>query len=302
MKTWLRQHRLALVSAASKLGAQKSAAAASILAIGVAISLPLGGYVLLEPLSGLVGRIALEPQLTLYMKPEAQRAETDATRRRLKGDDRIASVRLIPKEAALKELANVEGLGDIVGVLESNPLPDAFVLRPRDVRPEALDKLAAELRSLPSVARVQSDSLWARRLAALGAIGRLTLLFLSTLLAFGLVAVTFNTIRLQILTLREEIEVSKLLGATDSFIRRPYYYLGTLQGTLGGCVALAVVWFGIHLLNREVQALADSYGSAFRVPYPPAWDALAVVVYSGLLGWLGAHLSVSRHLREIEPR
>ena len=132
--------------------------------------------------------------------------------------------------------------------------------------------------------------------------GRLVLMLLATLLAFGLVAITFNTIRLQILTLREEIEVSKLLGATDSFVRRPYYYLGALQGALGGAVALAVVWVGIFLANGEVRALADSYGSAFRVPYPTPGDALSVVLYASLLGWLGAHLSVSRHLREIEPR
>ena len=189
-----------------------------------------------------------------------------------------------------------------MATLENNPLPDAFVIQPRDTGAEALDRLANELRAIPNIARVQADSLWARRLAGLAAIGRITLMFLATLLAFGLVAVTFNTIRLQILTLREEIEVSKLLGATDSFIRRPYYYLGALQGALGGGVALAVVWLGVHLLNREVQELAESYGSAFRVPFPPAWDALSVILYAALLGWLGAHLSVSRHLREIEPR
>ena len=302
MKTWFRQHWLALHAAARKLRAQRSAAAASILAIGIAISLPLGGHVLLEPLRGLAGRIAVEPQLTAYLRLEAQRSETDATARLLRQNAQIASVRLVTREAALKELASVDGLGDILATLDGNPLPDALIVQPRDVSVEALERLAQELRAVPSIVRVQADSLWARRLAAFGAIGRLGLLFLSTLLAFGLIAVTFNTIRLQILTLRDEIEVSKLLGATDSYIRRPYYYLGALQGALGGSVALAVVWLGIRLLNGEIQILADSYGSAFRIPYPAAPDSLSVVLYAGLLGWLGAHLSVNRHLREIEPR
>ncbi len=301
MKTWLRQHRLALGSAARKLSAQKSTALASILAIGIAISLPLGGYALLEPLRGLVGRIAVEPQLTAYIRLEARRSETEATARLLRQNAQIASVRLVSREAALRELASVDGLDDILATLDSNPLPDALILQPRDTSAEALERLAKELRALPSIARVQADSLWARRLAAFGAIGRLGLLFLSTLLAFGLIAVTFNTIRLQILTLRDEIEVSKLLGATDSYIRRPYYYLGVIQGALGGGVALAVVWLGIHLLNAEIRLLADSYGSTFRIPYPPAPDVLSVVLCAGLLGWLGAHLSVDRHLREIEP-
>lgn len=301
MKTWLRQHRLAFASATGKLTAQKSATVASILAIGIAFSLPLAGYVLIEPLRGALGRVAFEPQLTLYMQAEAQRSDTLAVGKALRNDKRIGGVRLITREAALKEMSDVQGLGDIVAALGANPLPDAFVVQPKIADQAALAELTSELRSLPKVSMVQADSVWAARLAALAAIGRMVLMFLATLLAFGLVAVTFNTIRLQILTLREEIEVSKLLGATDSFIRRPYYYLGALQGALGGAVALAVVWFGIYLANVEVRALADSYGSAFRVSYPSAGDTLSVVLYAGLLGWLGAHLSVARHLREIEP-
>ena len=148
---------------------------------------------------------------------------------------------------------------------------------------------------------MQADAAWARRLTALAAIGRLAIWLLSALLGIGLVAVTFNTIRLQILTQREEIEVSKLIGATDAFIRRPFYYLGLLQGLAGGLVALAIVLAGLALLNHEVQALADSYGSTFRFGFLAPGDAVAVVLFAGLLGWLGAQLSVSRHLREIEP-
>jgi cell division transport system permease protein len=115
------------------------------------------------------------------------------------------------------------------------------------------------------------------------------------------VAVTFNTIRLQILTQRAEIEVSKLIGATDAFIRRPFYYTGFLQGVAGGLVALALVSGALALLNREVALLADAYGSAFRLGWLAAGDAAGVVVFAGLLGLLGAQLAVARQLREIEP-
>jgi cell division transport system permease protein len=142
----------------------------------------------------------------------------------------------------------------------------------------------------------------ARRLTALARIGRLGLGLLAALLGAGLVAVTFNTIRLQILTLRDEIEVSKLIGATDGFIRRPFYYLGLLQGIAGGAIALGIVAGILALLNREVRLLAESYGSSFRFAFLSGGDASAVLLLAGVLGWIGAHLSVSRHLRQIEPR
>jgi cell division transport system permease protein len=149
---------------------------------------------------------------------------------------------------------------------------------------------------------VQADAAWARRLAALAALGRIALWLLAALLGAALVAVTFNTIRLQILTQRDEIEVSKLIGASDAFIRRPFYYLGLLQGLAGGVIALIIVALALALLNRELRALAESYGSSFRFEFMPAAEAAAVCVLAGLLGWLGAHFSVSRHLRDIEPR
>jgi cell division transport system permease protein len=152
------------------------------------------------------------------------------------------------------------------------------------------------------VAHVQLDSEWARKLDAALKLGRTAIAILGLLLSSALVAVTFNTIRLQILTQRDEIEVSKLIGATDAFIRRPFYYLGLLQGLAGGVVALVLVAAGLGLLNREVRVLADSYGSGFRLGFLSFADALAVMALAALLGWLGAQLSVSRHLREIEPR
>jgi cell division transport system permease protein len=182
----------------------------------------------------------------------------------------------------------------VIGALGRNPLPDAFVVTSKE-------DIAAELAKLPGVTHVQADAVWARRLAAAAAIAQLGVGVLAALLGAALVAVTFNTIRLQILTQRDEIEVSKLLGATDAFIRRPFHYLGLLQGMAGGALALLIVSVALWLLNREVQVLAESYGSSFRLAFLPAGEATAVVLAAGLLGWLGAQLSVSRHLRAIEP-
>jgi cell division transport system permease protein len=294
MRAWLRQHRQALRLALRRFA---GGGALSALVIGIALALPAGGYALLESLSGLATRASFDPQISVFLKNDLKRVEAQALERPLRADRRIAKLRFIPREEALRELNTVQGLSEVTAALGQNPLPDTYVVTARD---GSLDALVTDLAKLPGVAHVQADSAWARRLAALAAVGRLGLWLLAFLLALGLVAVTFNTIRLQILTQREEIEVSKLIGATESFIRRPFYYLGALQGVAGGVIAIAIVWTALALLNREVRVLAESFGSAFRLSYLPAEDALAIMALAGLLGWLGAHLSVSKHLREID--
>ena len=301
MSAWLRHHRQALAAAFAKLGRQRSAAFLNAFVIGIALALPAGGYALLSSLRGAVAGAVIEPQVSVFLAPEARRADAEALGTRLKADARLASVRFVPREQALKELQATEGLGDLVAALGRNPLPDGYVLRPKSDDPAALDAVVRDLRALPGVAHVQVDSAWARRLSAIAGIARLGVGLLTLLLSLGMVAITFNTIRLQILTQRDEIEISKLIGATDAFIRRPFYYLGALQGFAGGLVALGVVWASLAALNVGVADLATSYGSGFRLAYLAPGDALATVAFSSLLGWFGAYLSVSRHLLEIEP-
>ena len=292
MSTWLRQHRLALAQALRRVGVLNT------LVIGVALSLPAGGYALLNSLRDVAAGVALDTHLSVFLHPGARRAEAEALGKTLRADRRVVQLRFIAREDALKELSGVQGLPEVIAALGRNPLPDAFVVT---ARADALAALSRDLAQLPGVAHVQADAAWARRLVALAGVGRLAIALLTALLALGLVAVTFNTIRLQILTQRAEIEVSKLIGATDAFIRRPFYYLGLVQGAAGGAVALAIVWAGFALLNREVRALAQTYGSSFDLAVFGPADAAAVMLFAGLLGGLGAQLSVARHLREIEP-
>jgi cell division transport system permease protein len=306
VSAWLRHHRQALVAALGKLAAQKSAAALNALVIGIALSLPAGGYALLASARALVGGpqagASLDPRLSVFLRTEAKRPEIEALARRLKEDSRVREARFISREEALKDLQATEGLAEVIAALNRNPLPDAYVVRPRAGAAGELEALAAELRAQPGVAHVQADAAWARRLAALAGTARLAIALLGAVLAFGLVAITFNTIRLQIVTQRAEIEIAKLIGATDAFIRRPFFYLGALQGLAGGLLALALVWGGLAALNTEVAKLAASYGSGFRLGTLGGADALALLLFSAGLGWLGAYLSVSRYLLEIQPR
>lgn len=299
MRAWLRQHRQAFAVALRKIAAQRSAALLNAFVIGVALALPAGGYALLANLDAVTQRVAYAPQLSVYLRHEAPRGAAVALGARLKADPRVLEARFVPREAALKQLRRTETLAELAAALGQNPLPDAFVVRVDETGPAALEALARELRALAAVAYVQVDSDWARRFGALATVARIAIALLAVLLAVGLIAVTFNTIRLQILTQRVEIEVSRLIGATDAFIRRPLYYLGLLQGLAGGGVALAIVWVGLAALNVGVGELSESYGSNFRLSFLDAGDGLAVGAFSALLGWLGGYLSVSKYLRDI---
>src|SRR5689334_948008 len=162
---------------------------------------------------------APEPQITVFMDVAASRAEVRDTEARLRNNVAVKSVRYISREQALAEANRASGLGSIAETLGHNPLPDAFVVDARDASPAGLARLRDELSRSPKVAFVQLDAEWAQRLAAVIRLARVALLVVGVLLAFALVAVTFNTIRLQILTQREEIEVASLSGATARYIR-----------------------------------------------------------------------------------
>ena len=302
MNAWISQHAQAFRGALRKLATQRASSFLNVLVIGIALALPAGGYALLANLQAVAARFALEPQLSVFLDSELKPAERETLEKSLRGDPRAGAVRFVSKNAALAELSKTEGIAEVVAALNQNPLPDALVIKLREGQPEHLDTYANELRKRPGVTHVQADSGWARRLAALIEIGRLAIGVLGLLLSAGMVAITFNTIRLQVLTQREEIDVARLLGATDAFIRRPFFYLGALQGVAGGGVGLGILAGSLFLMNRGVRTLSETYGSGFQLSFLAPGDALAVAALAGLLGWLGAYLSVSIYLREIEPR
>ena len=299
MTGWLTQHAAALRDSLRRLTASPLATLLNVLVIGVALSLPLGLYLALSQLQGLSRQLSGDPQVSIFLALDASSAETAEVQRRLRAHPRVAQVRFIPRAEALDDLKRNAGLSDILDNLQRNPLPDAFVATVADNRPEWLESLREEAAGWAKVAHVQLDSEWARRLHAALRVGRTLTFLLGALLACALVAVTFNTIRLQILTRREEIEVSRLIGATNPFIRRPFLYFGAIQGVAGGVTAWLVVAVAVWILNRDLAGLAALYASTWRLgPLPPA-DAAALLAFSAGLGWLGAWLSVSRHLRTL---
>jgi len=296
------QHFGVLRAVLRRMFASKLAGFLNILVIGIALSLPAGMYLLLQNAQGLVAQFSGTPQVSLFLAMNAKAEEVERLRKQLAQHPAIASAEFVARAQALEQLKQSTGLADLIGGLEKNPLPDAFVIHPKPGDVQALAGLRDELAKLPGVELAQLDSDWAYKLEALLKFGRLAVLILASLLSLALIAVTFNTIRLQILTQRDEIEVSKLIGATDGFIRRPFLYFGAMQGLFGGIMAWLIVTVSLLLLNLPLHELSQLYASQFMLhPLSPG-DSLSLLLFSVYLGWLGAWLSVARHLSQIEPR
>lgn len=274
----------------------------NVMVIGIALSLPMGLYVLLQNAHSLIGKFAEAPQLSAFLAQNTGPEHITQLRDQLQQHPAIASIEFVSRDQALEQLKRNSGLGEVITGLKQNPLPDTFVITPKAGQATTLELLRDELSQWKGMERVQLDSEWARRLEALLAFARTALLLVVALLALALVAITFNTIRLQILTRRDEIEVSKLIGATSAFIRRPFLLFGLLQGLMGGLTAWAIIAVAIHLLNRSLAELARLYDSSFTL-HSLGWaDGFTLLLFSAFLGWLGAWMSVSQHLRRIEPR
>lgn len=302
MRGWLWSQVDALVATLARFARTPVVALLNFGVIGIALAMPVGLYVVLDNLQGLTRTLASDPQLSVFLALDAARADVDGIASRLRRHPGVRESRYVSRDAALKELKANTGLADVVDSLPANPLPDAFVVVPRNAAPDALEGLRDEVSGWPKVTHVQLDAAWARRLEAGLKVARLSVWILATLFAFALVAVTFNTIRLQILTRREEIEVSKLIGATDAFIRRPFLYFGALQGLAGGLAAWGIIWVGIYLLNGGLADLSRLYATRLELLHLGLADSASLLVFSAALGWFGSWLSVSQHLAHIEPR
>lgn len=299
MSAWLIQHRSALVAAFRRLWSTPFNTLLSLLAIGIALTLPGFGYVLLDNLRDLGRNASGAQQISVFMDIGASRREVGEIENRMR---QVANGqwRFVPKEEALKRIQASDGMAEIVASLPRNPLPDAFIVEPQNTEPAALEVLKKELAGWPRVAHVQLDSAWVKRFDAFLKLGKLALSMLATLFAAGLVAVTFNTIRLQVVAQAAEIEVARMIGATDAFIRRPFYYFGALQGAFGGLLAAGLVLLALRLLAGPVGDLAALYGGSFALKAPGLLETGGLAAIGAFLGWLGAQLSVSLSLHKFD--
>lgn len=302
---WLREHGFALRATFRRLRAAPGGFAFNVLVIGLALMLPLAGLTLLENLKPVSRELAVDPEISIYLSTAASRERAQAIAGELRDAAKAAGLAVklefIPREKALDMLKARAGLNDVVVALGSNPLPDAYVVRLAVTGEKAgsvrIEKLADSFRRLSDVETIQLDADWIKRLLALMQLAEIVLWLLAATLAGVVLAVVFNTIRLQVITQHEEIAVARLLGATDAFIARPFYYTGGLLGLGAGVLALCGVLGALALLNAPVSELAQLYGSSFRLAPLTLLSSAMLLAASAGLGVAGAMLSVWKSLR-----
>jgi cell division transport system permease protein len=305
MNIWFRQHRFALGAAFAQVRKAPGSFLFNVLVVAVALALPFAGVTLLDNVRPMSEQLSVDPEISLFMKTDAPREQAQALApqlRQILASSR-AKVSFVPREQALDSLKTRSGLGDVIETLGDNPLPDSYVMKLEGFTSRAdaarVDGIAEQMRALPGVDSVQVDSAWVKRLAALLGVLRLVLLLLAITLGVVVIAVVFNTIRLQVLTQRDEIAVSKLLGATDNFIHRPFYYTGALLGLCAGAVALGAVSLALRPLNAAIAEFARLYASEFQLSALPPLGLAGLLAISAGLGLVGAMLSVQRHLARL---
>jgi cell division transport system permease protein len=296
MIPWLSAHARAARQAAARLLSQPLGATLSALVIGLALALPATGLALFDSVESLAAGIGGAPEVSLFLKDSAAAEDRGRLERGLRADRELASLRFVSRDEARRELAR-NGLADVLDSLPANPLPDAWVLTLRTVAPATFATVSARYAAHPVVEHVQVDTLWVQRLEALVSFGKLAMTLLAGLLGTALVIITFNTIRLQIMTRQEEINVSRLLGATVPFIRRPFYWFGGLQGLAGGLFAWGIASGLLALMAPTVQRIAETYGTVFSLTALDPPETAALLVFATLLGLAGTALALRRHLQ-----
>jgi len=303
IQAYFARHAQTLVGSLGRIAKQPFAALMTMGVIAVALALPLFLNLVLQNVSAATGNWHDAFDLSVYMdkKASAARVTSLAKQLGLRGD--VSAVRVITADQALAEFRVNSGFGNALDALSDNPLPDTLIVTPTLVAstPQGTDTLKAAIAAMPDVQTVQLDTDWVKRLHAMLDILRRVVLLTGGLLGIGVVLIVGNTIRLDILNRRAEIEVMKLVGASDGFARRPFLYSGIWYGLGGGVMALILVAVAAAVLSRPVEQLALLYGSQFRL------QGLRFSAASGLLGvavvlaWVGSWFAATRHIRAIDP-
>ena len=297
------RHAQVLIGSLGRIVHQPFAALMTMGVIAVALALPLFLSLILQNARSATGNWNEAYDLSVYMDKKAGAARVQSLAKQLRQRGDVATVRIITAEQALAEFRSDSGFGSALDALTDNPLPDTLVVTPTlsSSTPQGTESLKSAIAAMSDVQTVQIDTEWVKRLHAMLDLLRRVVLLTGGLLGLGIVLIVSNTIRLDILNRRAEIEVMKLVGASDGFTRRPFLYTGVWYGLGGGLLALLLVGIASTVLARPVAQLAFLYGSAFSLEGLKILTGLAVLGLSVALSWIGSWLAATRHIRAIEP-
>ena len=302
MKGTLQQQGYALRQALGRLAGAPLAHLFTVLVISLSLAVPIVLYRLVADLGALARAQAGPPQLTVFLRNDVGSALVSSTQATLQARSDLAAVRYVSPDVALQEIRRTTRMDDVLAGLDGNPLPAAFVVRPRNGEPAALLALQKNLQGLPGVDLVQLDAEWARRLYALGQLSERGVLLLAAVLVAGLLSVVVNTLRLQILAAREEIEVCKLMGASNAFVRRPFVYFGVAQVLLGSLLAMALAEGARWSINQASADWLAPLGIHLQLQAPDALEWASLLAWAVVMGWLASAATVALFLRQLRRR
>jgi len=296
-------HMQALVGSLGRLVRTPVATLLTLLVIALALALPAALRLFVVNAQAATGNFANAVDVSVYLKTDVPLAKAQQLAQAAKERHDVEKVTLISADEGLEEFRRYSGFGDALAALKDNPLPNVLHVRPRpeNSSPAALESLRHYLGAWPEVDLVQVDSEWVMRFNAILEVMSRLLLMAAGLLGVGVLAVIGNTVRLEITGRRAEIEVTKLVGGSNAFVRRPFLYAGVLYGLGGALLAWAIVALLVALLGAPVATLAQLYGSRYTLQGLSIQDVGILLGGGAVLGWLGAWISAARHLRSIEP-
>ena len=296
MSVWLRLHAHALAEAVGRLVRQPIGSGLAVLVLGLAIALPVVAAIALRSVGAAAAGLDAEPHVNVYLALAATDDDVRRVEAALRAHPDAARVRFVPREQALEELKATTHLAEVLAALQRNPLPHAFTVRVRTTDAERVAALRADWARLPQVEQVQADFEWSRRLAGWAGFARKALGVGWLILGGAVALIVGHLIRLQVVTRRQEIEVSQLIGATAADVRRPFLYHGLLQGLLAGAAAIAFAAGLAAWTAFELRALTNTYALEFKVIFPDLLEWILVLAGAAVLGLAGAWVAVGREL------
>lgn len=300
---WLGRHGRTARASFGRLVQQPFASLMIILVIAVTLAIPAALNLAIKNFTAISAGWDDALDFSVFLDTGVSLSEAEALARLIAQRADVDDVRLITANEALAEFKEQSGFGSALDHLPDNPLPHTLVVRPSPANtPQSMTLLREELDSLPETELVQVDTEWVQRFHAILEIVQQAIMIGAGLLGAAIVVIIGNTIRLEIQNRRDEIEVTKLIGASNAFVRRPFLWSGFWFGLFGSLLALGLVQYGLYLLQPTVARLAGLYQSGVTMLTLDLRDSLIIVAIGVSLGLAGSWMAAARHMRSIEPK
>jgi len=303
LASWALLHVSTAIAALGRLARHPFASLMTILVIAVTLALPSAMHLLIKNAQSVSATWDSALDFSIYLQADTSINDARRLADLIQQRADVEQVTLISSDEALAEFRDQSGFGEALDHLTVNPLPHTLVVRPGSAGTAVMISLLhEELGNLPEADIVQVDTEWVRRFHAILDILQRSIAIGAALLGAAIIVIIGNTIRLDIQNRREEIEVTKLIGASNAFVRRPFLWTGFWYGLLGGLLAIALVQYGVYLLQPPLARLAGLYQSGVDVRTFELREIGIIIGIGVFLGLVGSWFAAARHMRRIEPR